>query len=432
MMIYIIKKDKTIEPFDINKVINAVKKSAFRQMYDFTEDEIDRIKENVEKSIHNPRNVEKEENGVKYLTVPMMHNIVEKCLSIIAPDVAKSYRDYRDYKTSFVSMIDSVYKKAQAIMYIGDKENANSDSTLVSTKRSLIYGELNKELYQKFQLTTKMLQACREGYIYIHDMSSRRDCINCCLYDVKKVLDGGFEMGNIWYNEPKSLDVAFDVIGDIILSAASQQYGGFTVPRIDEILVKYAEKSYDMYFEKYYKSKIRSIMTNMGYTSEDEVYQTFKTNIEKEAKDEALEDVRRDMEQGFQGLEIKLNTVASSRGDYPFTTFTIGVSNNKFAAMAAEICLNVRKKGQGAPGKRKSVLFPKLVFTYTEDLHGSGKELEWLFEKSLDCSLKAMYPDYLSLDGDTTVSKMWHHHGEIIAPINKLVAYNSDIICETA
>ena len=32
------------------------------------------------------------------------------------------------------------------------------------------------------------------------------------------VLKGGFEMGNLWYNEPKTLDVAFDVIGDIVLS----------------------------------------------------------------------------------------------------------------------------------------------------------------------------------------------------------------------
>ena len=31
----------------------------------------------------------------------------------------------------------------------------------------------------------------------------------------------GFEMGNVWYNEPKTLDTAFDVMGDIILSAAS-------------------------------------------------------------------------------------------------------------------------------------------------------------------------------------------------------------------
>ena len=192
---------------------------------------------------------------------------------------------------------------------------------------------------------------------------------------------------------------------------------GFTVPRIDEILVKYAEKSFKNYSEKHYKSKMRTLMKNLGYTSEDEVYQNFKTDVEIEAKEEAMEDVRRDMEQGFQGLEIKLNTVASSRGDYPFTTFTIGASTNPFATLAAEMCLEVRKKGQGAPGKKKCVLFPKLVFTYTDDLHGKGKELEWLFEKSLDCSMKAMYPDYLSLDGDTTVAEMWHKYGEIIAPM---------------
>ena len=105
-------------------------------------------------------------------------------------------------------------------MYVGDKENSNADSALVSTKRSLIFNQLNKELYQKFFLTTEEIQACRDGYIYIHDMSARRDTMNCCLFDVAHVLSGGFEMGNIWYNEPKTLDVAFDVIGDIVLSAA--------------------------------------------------------------------------------------------------------------------------------------------------------------------------------------------------------------------
>ncbi len=47
-------------------------------------------------------------------------------------------------------------------------------------------------------------------------MSARRDTMNCCLFDVQSVLQGGFEMGNLWYNEPKTLDVAFDVIGDIV------------------------------------------------------------------------------------------------------------------------------------------------------------------------------------------------------------------------
>lgn len=48
---------------------------------------------------------------------------------------------------------------------------------------------------------------------------------NCCLFDMKTVMSGGFEMGNMWYNEPNSLDTAFDVMGDIILATAAQQYG---------------------------------------------------------------------------------------------------------------------------------------------------------------------------------------------------------------
>ena len=58
----------------------------------------------------------------------------------------------------------------------------------VSTKRSLIFNQLNKELYQKFFMTTEEIQACRDGYIYVHDMSARRDTMNCCLFDVEHVL----------------------------------------------------------------------------------------------------------------------------------------------------------------------------------------------------------------------------------------------------
>ena len=58
-------------------------------------------------------------------------------------------------------------------------------------------------------------------------------------------------MGNIWYNEPNTLDTAFDVMGDIIWSTAAQQYGGFTVPEVDKILEPYAEKSYKKYISEY-------------------------------------------------------------------------------------------------------------------------------------------------------------------------------------
>ena len=237
-MVRVVKKDHTKEPFNIQKVVIAVNKSANRVLYNFTEDELKSICNHVEGYIRDHHMTE--------IQIWQMHNIVESALESVQPEVAKSYRDYRNYKQDFVGMLDSVYQKSQSIMYIGDKENSNTDSALVSTKRSLIFNQLNKELYQKFFMNTEELQACRDGYIYVHDMSARRDTMNCCLFDVASVLKDGFEMGNLWYNEPKTLNVAFDVIGDIVLSAASQQYGGFTVPSVDLLLEPYAERSYKM------------------------------------------------------------------------------------------------------------------------------------------------------------------------------------------
>ena len=383
----VVKKDGSKETFNVQKVVNAVGKSAYRALTKFTEEEKRHICQYVVEKVDE---LEQDE-----IPIPIMHNIVESALEQVKPIVAKSYRDYRNYKQDFVRMLDDVYKKSQSIMYIGDKENANTDSALVSTKRSLIFNQLNKELYQKFFMTTEEIQACRDGYIYVHDMSARRDTMNCCLFDVENVLSGGFEMGNIWYNEPKTLDVAFDVIGDIVLSAASQQYGGFTVPSVDNILEPYAEKSYKKYIEKYKRLGI-----------DDDT-----------AEAEAYADVVREFEQGFQGWEYKFNTVASSRGDYPFITVTAGTGTGRFAKLATISMLNVRRRGQGKKECKKPVLFPKIVFLYDENLHGPDKPLEDVFEAGVACSAKTMYPDWLSLTGKGYVASIYKQYGKIISPM---------------
>ena len=213
----VIKKDGSIVDFDRQKIKNAIEKSADRVMVNLKESTKELICDDVEKFVL--------ENFKDNVTVLKLHNIVEKILDMHEPEVAKSYREYRNYKTEFVAILDEVYNKAQSIMYLGDKENSNTDSALVATKRSLIYNELNKELYNKFFLTNEERQACRDGFIYIHDKSARRDTMNCCLFDVKSVMTGGFEMGNMWYNEPKTIDTACDVLGDIIMMSASMQYG---------------------------------------------------------------------------------------------------------------------------------------------------------------------------------------------------------------
>ncbi len=385
--IYIVKKDGTREEYNIQKIINAVNKSAARMLVTLNDEDLKEICDFVTQKV-NQRTGDSVE-------IAEMHNIVEGALEYLHPKVAQSYRNYRNYKQDFVSMLDKVYQESQRIMYIGDKENSNADSTLVSTKRSLIFNELNKELYKKFFLTVDELQAIRDGYIYIHDMSARRDTMNCCLFDVASVLKGGFEMGNLWYNEPKSLDVAFDVIGDIVMAAASQQYGGFTVPEVDKILAPYAAKTFERQNNKY---------LCLGLSFE-------------KAREAAMADVQKDFEQGFQGWEYKFNTVASSRGDYPFITVTAGLGTEEYEKMATLAMLKIRMGGQGKKECKKPVLFPKIVFLYDKNIHGEGKVNYDIFKAGVECSKKTMYPDWLSLTGEGYVAEMYKKYGKVISPM---------------
>lgn len=394
----VVKKDGTIEPYDFQKIKNAVSKSAERVMVVLSEDEWD--------SFHALVNRQMFAYGVEEnISIHEMHNVVEAALEEFDPVIAKSYKDYRNYKKDFIHMMDEVYQKSQSIRFLGDKENANTDSTLVATKRCLIFNELNKRLYRKFFMTQDELQACKDGYIYIHDQSARLDTMNCCLCDVGAVMKGGFEMGNIWYNEPKTLDTAFDVLGDIILATASQQYGGFTVPEVDKILSPYAEKSFKKYVDEY-----------------EHIVESWKGDLHSKqfvisANKYAMKKIKRDFEQGFQGIEMKLNTVGSSRGDYPFITMTFGLATDRFGRMAAKTFLEVHAKGQGKDGNKKPVLFPKLVFLYDENLHGEGCINEDVFEAGIECSSKTMYPDWLSLTGDGYVPSIYKKYKRVVSPM---------------
>ncbi|MCM1045268.1 MAG: anaerobic ribonucleoside-triphosphate reductase [Candidatus Gastranaerophilales bacterium] len=397
----IIKKDGTLEQYDEQKIINACNKAARRAMIELSDNDYQIICNAVWDKLA--------ENDLEDTEIYEMHNIVEAVLEEFYPLVAKMYKEYRNYKKDFVHMMDKVYERSQAIRYIGDKSNANTDSALVATKRSLIYNELSGELYKKFFLTLDEKQAMKDGYIYIHDRSARLDTFNCCLMRIGDIMQGGFEMGNVWYNEPNSLDTAFDVMGDIILSTAAQQYGGFTVPEVDKILSLYAEKSYWKYRKEY--------ADVCGYVENDNNINISNTSS---AEEWVMSKIQRDFEQGWQGIEYKLNTVGSSRGDYPFVTMTIGLATDKFGKMAAITLLNVHKEGQGKKGFKRPVLFPKIVFLYDKNLHGDGSEKypsADVFNAGIDCSSKTMYPDWLSLTGNGYVPDMYKKYGKVVSPM---------------
>ncbi len=381
------KKTGQYESWRPDKIAVAVGKSAARVGEELTQSDLDDIVALVEKRI--------EETGRDEYTVIEIHQFVEKALRRINPEVAQSYMDYRNYKKDQDKMYDGLFEEDQNVRFLGDTENANKDSTLVATQQALRRASLGKVFYRKYYARKSWMKAMDDGFIYIHDLSDRIDTMNCCLFRIGTVMKDGFQMANIHYNEPNTLKTCFDVAGDIVLSAAAQQYGGFTMPQIDKVLSPYAEKSYQKYYAKYIRLGVD----------------------EKTAEQEAYEDVRKEFEQGFQGWEYKFNTVGSSRGDYPFITVTLGLAKDRWGRLAQEVALKVHAEGQGEKGKKKPVLFPKYVFLYDENIHGEDKEAEYIFDTAIKCSQKTMYPDYLSMSGEGYIASMYKKYGQVISPM---------------
>ena len=201
----------------------------------------------------------------------------------------------------------------------------------------------------------------------------------------------------------------------IEVKEAQRKFAGYSQEEVDKILAPYAEKSYQKYKNEFFEVKgtIESV---------DGVYLDCMSNItfDLQADEYATEKVRRDFEQGWQGIEYKLNTVGSSRGDYPFVTMTIGLATDKFGKMASITLLSVHSEGQGKKGFKRPILFPKIVFLYDKEFHGDGSEQypnADVFNAGIDCSSKTMYPDWLSLTGNGYVPEMYKKYGRVVSPM---------------
>lgn len=137
---------------------------------------------------------------------------------------------------------------------------------------------------------------------------------------------------------------------------------GFTVPEIDKILEPYAQKTYDSAVKEsneFIDEIIESLEEHKFLSKVAKIVRKAMTPVFDNIIDKrATAKVQKEMSQGFQGLEYKFNTVGSSRGDYPFITFTAGLATSKFGKMASITMFDVRRKGQGKKGFKKPVLFP--------------------------------------------------------------------------
>ena len=395
-MLNVMKKDGHIEVFDTKKIQEAILASAKKILSNEEEYDMQQKALIIANEVARFLNSTEDENAV--IMTSKIHNVVLEILSKEWEVVGASYGMYRNYRKQMAKTFLKSYEESETVLHDGDKENANKDSDLNSTKQALIANNNMRGYMETFEMDKDWIEAHKQGWIHIHDLAERYlRQQNCCLFNMAGLLDGGFQLNGTVYAEPKHFDSAINVVGDVTLFASAQQYGGFTIPEIDTVLAKYAEKSY--------QSNLKFILDKFGDITNENIMET----LEQTAYDMTV----RELEQGFQGFETKLNTISNSLGQIPFVTITFGLDTTQWGREISKAILNVRIKGIGE--NKSTAVFPKLSFLHRKEINGNPESPNYdIKQLGIQCSRLRLYPDWLSLDSGN-LAEVYERSGQVVS-----------------
>ena len=363
----VIKRDGTKVDFDPVKIEQAVLKASVAD-------------EPVRDAINDVVAMCQCEHRIGDLSVERIQDMVEISLGHAnCTNTLRNYAHYRERRANVRdvnAILSDIYQKQDSSIL---NENANIDGETNCAKRDFIASEICKQWALTHYLPKEIADAHIKGEIYMHDLgfSPAGGYINCCLVNIKDMLENGFVMGTAHITTPKSIRVATNVVSQIITAVSSQNYGGTTVNRIDEVLAPYVEKTYEKY--------CKEVEEDYDYATAEDVKLIAMKRTEKECED------------AFQQLEYSINCSHNSHAQVPFVTLGFGLGESEWARLIQKWILKTRIKGLGV--ERKTAIFPKLLFTLKRGLNLEPQDPNYdIKQLALECSAKRMYPDILNYD----------------------------------
>lgn len=365
---YILKRDGAVASFDILKVVVACQKAATAAKADNPNAVALTVAADVEEKCRM--------HSSSVLDIPKIQEYVECALMRLYPEVARTYIEYRHDRDSIRVKGSVMHAQLMGLVDKTDEEatteNANKDANVFPVMRDLMAGIVSKQFASNF-LPKEITQAHESGDLHFHDMdySPFLPFTNCCLVDLKGMLEKGFHLGNAGIESPKSVGVACAVTAQIIAQVASHQYGGTTIPNIDETLAPYVQITYEKNIEIARRYEIADVERFARERTEKETYD------------------------GIQACEYEINTLFSSNGQQPFVTFSFGMGTSWQERAVQQAILQVRIKGMGKEGI--TPVFPKLVFFIEEGINLKENDPNYdIKQLALECASKRMYPDIIS------------------------------------
>ena len=369
----IIKRDGSMKPFDSSKIekaiLNAMKHGSGIVKYDIAKE----IAENAFK-VFEADNVPP--------TVYQIEDFVYFALCEEGEDLtAKAYEGYRAvqaFKREKNTTDDSIFSLIENLNTEVMNENSNKNAFIVPTQRDLIAGEISKDISRRKLIPAHIVQAHDDGVLHYHDMDyTMQKMFNCCLINIKDMLDNGTVINGKMVESPQSFQTACTILTQIIAQVASAQYGGQSVNV--KHLGKYLYRSYIKY-----QNMLNSVLHD--------------DNELKEAVDKLL---IKELRAGVQTIQYQINTLMTTNGQAPFVTLFLELDKDdeylEFTAMIIEEILKQRLQGiKNEKGVYVTPSFPKLVYVLDEHNCLKGGKYDYITKTAAKCTAKRLYPDYIS------------------------------------
>ena len=378
----IIKRNGSEEDFNIEKIINAVKKANGSGEHKFlTDEQIEDVADYVEYKCNKIR---------RAVSVEEIQDMVEdQLMAKGAFELARRYVRYR-YNRSLVRKANTTDNRILSLIECNNEEvkqeNSNKNPTVKSVQRDYMAGEVSRDLTRRMLLPADIVEADKEGIIHFHDSDYfAQHMHNCDLVNLEDMLQNGTVISDTLIERPHSFSTACNIATQIIAQVASNQYGGQSISLAH--LAPFVQVS---------REKIRR--ETLAEIEELGVHPT-----EEKINDIVEQRLRKEVNRGVQTIQYQVVTLLTTNGQAPFVTVFMYLNEAKNEqekhdlAMIIEETLKQRHKGvKNEKGVWITPAFPKLIYVLEEDNITEDSKYWYLTELAAKCTAKRMVPDYIS------------------------------------
>lgn len=449
--IYILKRDGSQQPYDGEKIRSAVDKAFRAAGLDDEEGYALRIESLIQTELCH-RNAQ--------VAVEEIQDRVEAELMNLAPQVAKKYIIYREWRTVQREKRTTLKRTMDGIVSIEKNDinlgNANMSAYTPSGQMMTFASEVTKDYAMKYLLSAPFARAHAAGDIHIHDLDYYpTKTATCVQYDLADLFERGFHTKNGSIRTPQNIQSYATLATIVFQTNQNEEHGGQAIPAFDFFMAPGVRKTFIRQLadrllyahsllsgrsfsdeeRKAFVEALRALEPPLAHT--DAAAEALAAGLERIgcqlpatavrlALEEAYQRTKRDTHQAMEGFVHNLNTMHSRGGNQVvFSSVNYGTDTSEEGRMVIRELLAATVEGLG---QGEVPIFPIQIFKVKEGVNYSEADYakaqadfagalagKYTFETPnfdlllLACKTTshALFPNFLFLDTPFNQHELW-------------------------